>query len=92
MSGQPSDTIVAQQAAKRRSFSGSKDVDKAPDNEVTIIASTSDTPVASPFKIKHCSWYGKFVRREGPIVGLLATGTAMVVLNQIIADQVRRAV
>ena len=35
------------------------------------------------------SRYGKILRREGPLVGLLATGTGMVLLNQVIADQVR---
>ncbi len=35
------------------------------------------------------SRYGKILRREGPLVGLLVTGTGMVLLNQVIADQVR---
>ena len=71
---------------RRRSVPGSK---KRDDSSVDLVASTSQVEQAAPFRHGHSTWYGKLVRREGPLLGLLATGTGMVVLNQYIADQVR---
>lgn len=90
MSGSPFDASAAQQGAKRRSFPGGKDANPARNNTISMTASTSE-PAASLFTSRPASWYSKVLRREGPLVGLLATGTGMVLLNQIIADQVCQA-
>lgn len=70
---------------RRRSVPGSK---KSDDSRVDLVASTSRVEEAVPCRHGHIAWYGKLVKREGPLLGLLATGTGMVVLNQYIADQV----
>lgn len=70
---------------RRRSVPGSK---KNDDSSVDLVASTSRVEEAAPFRHGHTTWYGKLVKREGPLLGLLATGTGMVVLNQYVADQV----
>ena len=73
---------------KRRSFPGVKDGVKGPGTEFAVTASTSQSSQAPAFKSKQSSWLSKAVRREAPLIGLLTTGTATVVLNQVIADQV----
>ena len=77
-----------EQGPKRRSFPGHKDGVKGPGRDIAVIASTSQVSQAPAFKSKQSSWLSKVVKREAPLLGLLATGTAMVVLNQVIADQV----
>ena len=77
-----------EQGPKRRSFPGNKDGVRGPSRDINVIASTSQVSQAPAFKSKQSAWFSKVVKREAPLLGLLATGTAMVVLNQIIADQV----
>ena len=86
-----SNTLVAssvEQGPKRRSFPGSQDGVKAPGRGINVTASTSQVSPAPAFKSNQSFWFSKVVKREAPLLGLLATGTAMVVLNQVIADQV----
>ena len=93
MSGKPPLPPTDQQKAKRRSFQGSQEGKVADDAvAVTATATASESPFAtySKTKSKQQSRYGRILRREAPLFGLLATGTAMVVLNQFIADQVRQ--
>ena len=87
-----SEASTVDQGPKRRSFPGSKDGGKAAATDVNIAASTSQgLLLATPFQSRSRSkpaWYMAAAKREGPLIGLLSTGTAMVVLNQVIADQV----
>lgn len=90
MSSSKLDASTLEQGSKRRSFPGNKDVAKGPGESVAITASTNQVSQAPTFRAKkQASWYSKVVKREWPLIGLLSTGTAMVVLNQVIADQVR---
>ena len=59
-----------------------------PENTVKLVASTCQAEPVTPFNNIRSTWYAKLIRREGPVIGLLATGTGTVVLNQYIADQV----
>ena len=77
-----------EQGPKRRSFPGNKDGVKGPGRDFNVTVSTSQVSQAPAFHSKQSSWFSKVVKREAPLLGLLATGTAMVVLNQVIADQV----
>ncbi|DBB02712.1 hypothetical protein WJX82_008967 [Trebouxia sp. C0006] len=86
MSGSPFAAADVQHGAKRRSFPGSKPANELSENQISVTASTSQ-PAAKLFTSRHASKYGKILRREGPLVGLLATGTGMVLLNQVITDQ-----
>lgn len=79
---------MVEQGPKRRSFPGSKDGVKGPGRDINVTASTSQVSHAPAFKSNQSSWFYKIVKREASLLGLLATGTAMVVLNQVIADQV----
>lgn len=88
MSSNTLDAATLEQGAKRRSFPGNQNVAKGPEHSVAMTASTSQVSPAPTFKGKQISWYSKVVKREAPLIGLLSTGTAMVVLNQVIADQV----
>lgn len=86
-----SDTQSAQLEPRRRSVPGNaKSADIDPENNVKLVASTSSqaAPV-SPFRSTKSTWYIRLIRREGPVLGLLATGTGTVVLNQYIANQVQ---
>lgn len=71
--------------ARRRSVPGSN---KSDDSSLDLMASTSQEQAAVPFRRSNTSWYWKIVKREAPLMGLLATGTGMVALNQFIAAQV----
>lgn len=85
MDGGGSNDPTAKSESRRRSVPGSS---KSDDTSVDLVASTTQGQAAAPFKDAKTTWYWKVVRREGPLLGLLATGTGMVVLNQFIADQV----
>ncbi|KAL3138954.1 hypothetical protein ABBQ32_005766 [Trebouxia sp. C0010 RCD-2024] len=87
MSSNNLDAATLEQGSKRRSFPGNKDVAKSPGESVAMTASTSQVSQAPTFGAKQGSWYSTVVKREWPLIGLLSTGTAMVVLNQVIADQ-----
>ena len=92
MSSNTLDASTLEQGSKRRSFPGNKDVAKSSGESVAMTASTGQVSQVPKFKAKQISWYSKVVTREGPLIGLLSTGTAMVVLNQVIADQVRTVI
>lgn len=91
MTGNNLDVPALEQGPKRRSFPGTKDGTKAIQEDVQLTANSGQVPLATPFKSKQSPWYSRVVKREGPLIGLLATGTAMVILNQVIADQVQTA-
>lgn len=75
----------SQSETRRRSVPGSS---KSDDSSVDLVASTSQMQAPAPFRSTKTTWYWKVIRREAPLLGLLTTGTGMVVLNQYIADQV----
>ena len=85
----PTGDATVNSEPRRRSVPGGKTSDVS---SVDLVASTSQVEQAASFRDGHSTWYGKLGRREGPLLGLLATGTGMVVLNQTIADQVRSIV